>query len=539
MRGEIAGLDWSGDRIMPAFQPPGHLDIYDLRGASRDVLLTATAMAGLINRPQPKVYLITSGDDAFWLSQVFTAIPQDRASLSGNEAVSGLLVTYGDLIQGCIIYDPNLIDTINVATMLAGQRDGIVVSPEQAAELQHAYHLPVLVDLRTYGWKDRLQVYRWALENLLEGSSDRMVAGLDARNVIGLRSFLVATRTFTYWLDSRSYLPDVRQGLLSEHRLMRRILHAYPPLATHLGWFIDESSGVKLTSQAAMAVLASDHFTNLEVWAAVQPQRIEMPAAVIEVPEPANKVYISFTMSEGDNLQYCQHRLLHLWQDSARGLLPIGWTFSPVLLQAAPAMAAYYMRTMTPNDELIAGPSGAGYMFPSHWPADYLAPFLQRTGQMMQAMGMTTLEVLDTGFWQSSGLPFAFIFSLVGMVFAHSHRQLRYVQELAPFGLWGILSGAGRKTFSHKNVEGMPLYHNLGLAGSVEQTVRLIKRIASTHKQRPLFLNVYMLAWSITPSDLKRVVERLGEEYEIVLPKILLFQCRKRVEITTISRRSL
>ncbi len=526
---EVADLDWSNDRLIPAFQAPQHLDIYDLRGAPRDTLLTATTMVGLINRPQPKVYLITSDDDALWLAQAFAPVPQHRAALSGNEALNSLLATYGDTIQGCIIYDPDVIDTINVATMLAGQRAGIVVSPEQAADLQRAYHLPILVDLRTYGWKNRLQIYRWALENLLEGSSVRMVAGLDASNVGGLRSFLVATRTFIYWLDSRSYLPNMRQNWLSEHTLMQRILHAYPPLTTHLGWFIDETSGVKLTSQAAMAVLASDHCTNLEVWAALQPQRIEIPNAVMDVPPPANKVYVSFTMSDGDNLQYCQHRLLHLWQDAARGSLPIGWTISPVLLQAAPAMAAYYLHSMTPHDELIAGPSGAGYMFPSHWPADYLTPFLQRTGQMMQAMGMTTLEVLDTGFWQSSGLPFAIIFSLAGMVFVNSHCQLSYARELSPFGLCGILSGAGRRAFSCKNVEGIPLYQNFGLASNVQQTIRLIKRMALIYKQRPLFLNIYMLAWSITPSDLKQVVEQLGDEYEIVLPKTLCMMLAKAV----------
>ncbi|HEU5226441.1 MAG TPA: hypothetical protein VFU49_01435, partial [Ktedonobacteraceae bacterium] len=476
-----------------------------------------------------RVYLIANNDDAFWLSQVFGSIAQNTAPLSGHEALSGLLATYGDIVQGCIIYDPNLIDTINVATMLAGQRDGVVVSPAQAEALQHAYHFPVLVDLRKYGWKSRLQVYRWALENLLETSSDRMVAGLDGRNVSGLRSFLVATRTFIYWLDSRSRQPRPGHGRLSERALMRQILHAYPPSATHLGWFIDESSGVKLTSEVAMAVLATDHCTNLEVWAAVQPQKRTVPAPMAEVPQPENKVYVSFTMSEGDNLQYCQHHLLRLWQDAERGSLPIGWTISPVLLQAAPAMAEYYLRTMTPNDELIAGPSGAGYIFPSHWPAEHLAPFLQRTGRMMQAMGMTTLQVLDTGFWQSSGLPFAFIFSLAGMAFTDSRCQLRYAQELATFGVRGILSSAGKRAFSCKNLDGMPLYQNLGLAGNMQQTVRLIRAMAAAHQDRPLFLNVYMLAWSITPSDLKQVVQQLGDGYEIVLPKMLLAMLAKTI----------
>ena len=109
----------------------------------------------------------------------------------------------------------------------------------------------------------------------------------------------------------------------------------------------------------------------------------------------ASRVYVSFTISDGDNLQYIQHRMLQRWQDPARGSFPLGWTISPVLSQAAPAMAAYYVRTATANDEFIAGPSGAGYMYPSQWPQQQLASFLQRTVQMMRSMNLTTLEVLD------------------------------------------------------------------------------------------------------------------------------------------------
>ena len=47
------------------------------------------------------------------------------------------------------------------------------------------------------------------------------------------------------------------------------------------------------------------------------------------------------------------------------GSVPLGWTISPVLQEAAPTLAAYYARTASPNDALIAGPSGAGYILPS------------------------------------------------------------------------------------------------------------------------------------------------------------------------------
>lgn len=522
MSSEVAGLDWSDGRMLPAFQTPQHLAMYDIRSASRDVQLTITTMVGLINRPQPRVYLITGDDDLFWLKQALHAISSDSASVSGNDVLETLLITYRSCFQGLVLYDPNLSDTINIATTLAGQQDAIVVSPDQSEDLHTTFELPILSDLRTYKWRTRLQAYHWAQQNLLAGSSSRLVAGLDPNNLTGLRSFLVATRTFVYWLDSRKYVPDLSDGMLSERGLMQQLLNSFSPGTTHIGWFIDESSGVNLTSQVAIGVLASDNFFNLEVWAATRLQSSIPPSQSVAESASSNTVYVSFTMSDGDNLQYSQHRMLQIWRDGVRGSLPIGWTISPSIVQVAPAMADYYMSTATANDELIAGPSGAAYMFPSHWPAEHLASFFQNTGHLMQAMGMTTLEVLDTDFFQSSGLPFVSNIRLTGMAFKDENYQKLFVQGLAHLGMQGILSGAGLSVVRWGLVDGIPLYQNLGLADSINKTVRLIKAASAARSQRPLFLSVYMLAWTIGPSHLKQIVQQLGDGYEIVLPKTLL-----------------
>ena len=131
MINEAAGLLWPDGNMLPVFQAPHHLDIYDIRGASRDIQLTVTTMVGILNRPQPRIYLITGDDDLFWLKQVLSSLPQTLASFSGNDALEALLVAHRQDIQGLIVYDPALIDTVNVATTLAGQRDAIVVSPAQ------------------------------------------------------------------------------------------------------------------------------------------------------------------------------------------------------------------------------------------------------------------------------------------------------------------------------------------------------------------------------------------------------------------------
>ncbi len=532
---EVAGLDWSTERFIPGFQPVTQLDVCTVTGASDETNITLATLVGLVNRPQPKIYLIFGDDEAFWLKEVFSHIPQNHISATNDSALDALLATYHESVKGLVIYDPNLKDTTHIATMIAAQQDGLAVSPTQASALQSAYHFSVLSDLRTHGWKSRLQAYHWAFQNLRTGCSSRLVAGLDLKSM-NLRSFLVATRTFIYNLDSRDYLPSpvslMTDGLLSERELMRQILASFPAGAVHLGWFPDESSGVNLTSQVAMTVLATDHFSNLEVWAAAQSTStaattLSSSSHVEEPVAAANTVYVSFTISDGDNLQYSQHRMKDLWRDTTRGTLPIGWTLSPSLLHAAPLLAEYYRASATPNDEFIAGPSGAGYIFPSHWPAEHLDTFLQITGREMQAMNMTTLEILDTDYWQSSGIPFISNIRQTGMIFFDEERQKRFVQVLRPFGLQGILSGAGLKKVETKLIDGVPFYQNIGLADSVNGTVRMITNIADSLPGRPLFLNVYMLAWKIGPSDLKAVVERLGSGYEVVLPKTLLAMLAK------------
>ncbi len=525
---DVPGLDWSDERMIPAFQAIQHLTVYDMREASRDEQVAATIIAGIVNRPQPCIYLISRDDDVVWLGQALSSIPQTYSPQRGQGVLPALLETYRSSLKGLIVFNPNLIDTLNIATTIAGQRDGIVVPPSLVGELQSKYNLPILEDLQKYQWSSRLQAYRWAQQNLLAGASTRIIAGLDPQAFCGLRSFLVATRAFVYWLDASQYLPDPNEGMLSEHSLMQQLYQTFAGRAIHLGWFVSEPAGVALTSQAAIPVLASDYFTNLEVWAAPQPSKVSVsPHNGDTTPDSAmvaKKVYISFTMSDGDNLQYCQHRLLSLWNDKERGSVPIGWTLAPSLLQAAPAMLDYYRRTATANDEFIAGPSGMAYLFPSFWPQEHLSSFLQRTGALMQTLGITTLEVLDSDVVYSSGLPIISKISLNGMAFTDSERQRAFVQELAPYGLRGILSGAGfvLKKAGWQNVAGLPLYQNLGLADSVENTINMIKLAVMLSRQRPLFLNLYILAWKMGPTQLQQVMQRLGNDYEFVLPRTLL-----------------
>jgi hypothetical protein len=535
---DVPRLDWSDKRLIPDFQPVEHLDVYDLRGSAGDVQLAATTCAGIINRPQPHVYLIFGNDDLYWLQQIGVNIPQTLVTSSGYDALLGLLDSYREEIKGLIIYDPACIDSVNVGTTLAGLHAGILVSPTLAQKLEERYQFPLVQDLRTFHWSSRIQAYLWATQQLLPECTSRLIAGMDPHINNGLRSFLVATRTFVYWLDSRRYFPDGHAGLLSERELMQRIFQTCTPNSLHLGWVIDEFSGVALLSRFALAVLASDYFNNLEVWTAIKPplavpdhaslQVESLPASVPSHESNARTskgdISVSFTLSDGDNIQYCQHKLLELWKGSVRGTIPLGWTLSPLLLQAAPAMGAYYQQTATANDELLAGPSGAGYMYPTHWPQAHLPKFLQQTGELMSGMGMKMLEVLDGDHIFGSGLPFIPKVSVSGMTLQNRQLQQQFAYTLAPYGMQSMISGNGyfipRDRWQY--VEKIPVCHNIGLVESVKTTLLFIRVAAKIYRQRPLFLNVYVNAWFMGPKQIQQVMQKLGDEYTFLLPSILL-----------------
>jgi hypothetical protein len=558
------------NRLLPEFETPAHLELYDIQHAAYDVQLSVTTLAGLINRGQPRVYLLANSDAASLFSALLARVPHEYMANDGAGILDTMLKTYRDTVKGMVIYDPALLDSVNVATTLAGLRDAIVVSPQQAAALQQKpYRLPVVANLRVHRWKNRLQAYRWAQSNLLEETTRELVAGLNPRIAGALRSYLVATRAFVYWLNPLDLLPDPAAGWASERCLMKRIIRAYPPGTPHLGWFAREFAGVDMTSKAGLYLLPSDYFYNLEVWSAVgSPAHVEgakdvvymrgvegesdggtraaqaPPPTASSTPAPTEigaafrrggggwdgwgrlrrprpliapnaqgttenasaahaPIYLSFTISDGDNLQYDQHRMYQLWQDTVRGSIPLGWTISPALVEAAPTLAAYYRSTATQNDELVAGASGAAYMWPSSWPAKQLGRFLQMTGELMQRMDLQTIQVLD---------------GALSRLFPYRPWQERYARSLSPFGVRGILLNDSYRRGGWRVVAGVPVIKNLGLAKNVAQTLSLIKNNTLAHVQHPTFLNVYIFAWSMAPADVSKVIQGLDDRYKVVTP---------------------
>ncbi|TDO52828.1 GxGYxY motif-containing protein [Kribbella sp. VKM Ac-2571] len=309
------------------------------------------------------------------------------------------------------------------------------------------------------------------------------------------RDYVVATKALVSWLPPGGATGD----LLIEHYAK------YPTLAPYMGWFANDVSGewdgVDLASKGGSPVVAADFYMNGTVHAGFTAPISDKPRPVRRIDKPKNKVYVTLTFGEGDNIQYCQRRLREIWDDPKRGQVPTNWTISPLLAETGPGLYSYFQRTATSNDLLVCGPSGGGYTYPASWKPDELTQYLKMTG----------------GFMSRTGLD---------VVYAYSGRQ---------DGKWILLSeeiasGYAEYTPTKGIMQtwdgdpltvrqgGLPITGGWGAPGkAAEFKAALDQRIANWDGASPLFVSGLIGAWSWTPSDMAELGALLTDPYEVIL----------------------
>jgi hypothetical protein len=231
-----------------------------------------------------------------------------------------------------------------------------------------------------------------------------------------------------------------------------------------------------------------------------EPVDARIPASP-PIPKLENKIYITLTMVEGDNVQYCQHRLRDLWDDPGRGSVILNWSISTLLLDIAPSFLNYYQSTRTENDLLLAGPSGAGYTYPAEWLSAAFEVFTQRSGDYMRRTGMNTLFVYNRD--GSTNLP------LSPEIAASYQRNIP--------GLMGIVLNYD-PTSVVSLMNGLPVVTLLGVNDISTGQAELAQIAAAWTGNSPLFVAVGIESFtaSLTPTGVKQITDILGPQFQIV-----------------------
>lgn len=461
-----------------------------------------SSLKGIVNKTKPRLFSYEG--DAF-AEGPYTWLQSLGLTYTEYADKWELITKYRSELAGLIVYDPDQIHTVSLATMLAGSKRALIASPALVERLSAApYNLPVLVDLRGQ-FSSKLAVYQTIFNNYWPHTDKRVLIGLnpDAHKA-SLREYATALGSAVIWLDPK---------VPGESELLNSFLSSMPDGANYMGWWPEEQPGVERASTYGIATIASDYATNLTVHSG-------MPRTVNVKPIPPkptlqNKIYVGFILSDGDNLQYVEHLMRKLWNNPDRGSVPIGWTVSPAMLDAMPGALNFYHSTSTPNDNLISGPSGYGYAYPNLWPGQKkLNEFVSKTEDYNVRAGLRVITIWNT---ITGGID-----KKVGKTFA--------VRAPSLLGLTAQNTGGGLTIYNDR-LPALALSCNY-CTGEQAMKDHIATASAGWDRSQPRFVLIQAQPWTdVKPTNFKNVAASLNEDYVVVRPDHLFQLLREAQNI--------
>ncbi|HOJ20033.1 MAG TPA: GxGYxYP family putative glycoside hydrolase [Armatimonadota bacterium] len=479
---------------------PVPVTLVDLREADASTKLALACLQGIVNRgaERPVLYCVHTAQDRAWFDQVYAA----RGFKPEEKTPAEAIARFADRIKGEVLYDPAQPETINLATALAGLED---VLPVTAAARDASRKL--VEDLTRF--KDRREACHWAIESLLPRCNRAKLAVLKPEQV-GLRDYLVAEKILPVGLNP---------GVKEEAELLRTLLGKLEPGAL-LFWGERIGSPVEtralfardpgdampaLARATAMRLVPGADVANLSFHA-----RVPAYAPLRQykrLVEHHLASYVTFLFSGNGNLDFGLGRMSTLWDDAARGYIPLGWELHPLLAELAPALLSYYYvdAWWAGVDQFVMAPSGASYLPPAD-PKAFEA-FVAETNEAASRADLTAVSVIDVS------------------ASDHDRPWARLALQPAVRGFLAAGTSLG-PTLSL----GKPLIGETVHVTDVEKATEAI--LAAAQKQR--FVLAVVDAEKVTPTDVVQIAARLGRGIRVVTPHYFLDLLAERVFLDTV-----
>ncbi len=523
-------------RLFPQTPPPAKvLDAVDLQKADLDTKLAAITLEGLCNRgPEAVVFLILSESDNFWLGEL-----QRKGYITGVNRMDldAYFAKYIRKAKCLLVYDPELPASMNIATMMAADQDGFVAAPRDIERFSTMVAGPA-IDLRGR-WKTNIEAYEWAFAELWPRMNHQLLAVYHPTQANHhLRDYLVAQRVFTFFATGKSSVEDPHGAPEAEKAFAEKVFAATADNTPIIGWWdggefdpgLTEYGGVGLSGQYGKLTFGCNWQANMSLLSGVP---VNVDAAMErfrarrnELPPPAldsSKIFVSYAVMEsGDSPAYWQYIQKTVWDDPARGQIPIAWSIAPALFETQPSVGEWFLDHATDNDLFFMAISGAGYVHPYR-------DMMQKTPDPEAAWArhldiiranMARFDLPDLGLYTDAWRPFPRD--------KMDPITRRYTEHLP--GLRSLLLGMGRDDLP----EGFATTYQLGDTVASHVLTRwdpagtgrseacnqwLIEDIQrNTPKERPAFMVVHPLSWWYYPSDLVAIQKALGGEYVAVSP---------------------
>lgn len=463
----------------------------ELNAAEGVLTGTLQGLAARAGRDVARVYVtVPDSPTAVWLADL-----QSRYGISAT-AVHGaweLLARYPQ-VRGYVLYDASDGTSTSVATTVAGLLDAVAVDATIEADAVAA-GLSRLADVR--GRDDA-----WAMATYWPQLRHDFAVEQKPSYGFQLRDLATMARAMLFYDGNSAF----REQLIEA-------LDADSPV---IGWgdaTNGENTFVSPDSKAGDFEIAADWARNVSTLSGIRIDQLHQHGGSgTPVAEPGVH-YVTFVVTDGDNAQWLLTSLQNdpnWWANPHRGTVNLGWGIPPTLLDLAPSVMRWYYEDAANGqyrDQFTVGPSGAGYMYPSQYPADRLRLHTSRLNGYLARTDLSVVQILDFDALDSVETWDAYTAqpTVDGLLY------LEYSRYDAGGGR--IVWSNGKPVISARNM----LWD--GLPGADETTVASAINAAPRDPTSPdgyTFVTVH--AWSKSLDSIKSVVEQLAPDVRVVPP---------------------
>lgn len=337
--------------MFPKMPPATNASVVDTRKDSENARMTAWALQGLINQKSAEVYVLSRPFDLEQLEKSGKPFERLKPLTGDNDGLRTLFQKYQGQVKKMFIYDPDKDWTWYLALMSGAQQEGIPVTESIKDELISAFGWKgEIVDLRNQ-WANRVEAYNWALEYLMARCSRQVVFALSRD--MPLIDYVVASKGFVFWLNFNTEQAEIKKIFATR---------GYGAGTSLMGYANNGDEANSIANPYGIGYVVSDFYSNGSFWSSFPDKTYTQSPGTAITTEPG-KVYVHIIWSDGDNIQFDQNPLYKLWQDPARGTIPVGTELAPALQELNTPLLDWYYSKLTTNDELVAGPTGCQFIF--------------------------------------------------------------------------------------------------------------------------------------------------------------------------------
>jgi len=521
-------LQSSDQAVCPKSSPPAKtmwaVRIQDL-GKDSEERLPLSCLQGLVNRKQPRIFLAYDRFDEMWLDWLCERGDVKEVRWVGPKEIYAQFLS---VVKGLVVTDPNLPGSVNVATMLAAVEGWLPVTPPLLKEFGG---LKVAMDLRGK-WKKDVEAYRWFYSTYGARMFRRACAHVDPDQT-ELRDYLVEFAIPLFWISHPTDAERSRTvSWAAEEEFARELLRKLPSNIPCFGWW-DKGrpgrdgcgengpySGMDLISQYAKFELCSAYdgyargVSNLSVHSGTS---ANFRQRTVALPPLADKVYYTFTRTDGDGPNFWRQVYRDLWNQPDHGKVPVGWQLGPCTHDLIPDIIDYFYRRATPNDVFVNALTGIGYirevdyavMLPTAEQEVVWNHFMELSRRYFKLMDLSLLTTFEA-FKQMPPATMARFTKLPGIkaIYGNYHRFESTTAENAASEINGV------PLFRAVVRGGGPLDTPEKLKRTVADVVRDIRQF--TPAKRPAFLHVSLTNWMVDMRVLVEIEKALGPDYVAV-----------------------